>query len=72
MSKVNTAPIKWAQRSDSLYITIALPGAYMSQAFHGFISWSPEIFTVRDEEDDLYDFKPCHLRSPLVQNAVFV
>lgn len=26
MSKVNTAPIKWAQRSDSLYITIALPG----------------------------------------------
>mmetsp|Transcript_13270 Transcript_13270/g.28047 ORF Transcript_13270/g.28047 Transcript_13270/m.28047 type:complete len:196 (-) Transcript_13270:1241-1828(-) len=25
MSKVNTAPIKWAQRSDSLYITIALP-----------------------------------------------
>jgi len=23
--KVNTAPIKWAQRSDSLYITIALP-----------------------------------------------
>lgn len=24
--KVNTAPIKWAQRSDSLYITIALPG----------------------------------------------
>ena len=26
MSKVNKAPIKWAQRSDSLYITIALPG----------------------------------------------
>ena len=26
MTKVNTAPIKWAQRSDSLYITIALPG----------------------------------------------
>jgi hypothetical protein len=26
MAKVNTAPIKWAQRSDSLYITIALPG----------------------------------------------
>eukprot|EP00577_Skeletonema_sp_RCC1716_P022475 CAMPEP_0113426546 /NCGR_PEP_ID=MMETSP0013_2-20120614/30797_1 /TAXON_ID=2843 ORGANISM="Skeletonema costatum, Strain 1716" /NCGR_SAMPLE_ID=MMETSP0013_2 /ASSEMBLY_ACC=CAM_ASM_000158 /LENGTH=228 /DNA_ID=CAMNT_0000314855 /DNA_START=77 /DNA_END=763 /DNA_ORIENTATION=+ /assembly_acc=CAM_ASM_000158 len=25
MAKVNTAPIKWAQRSDSLYITIALP-----------------------------------------------
>mmetsp|Transcript_28788 Transcript_28788/g.43201 ORF Transcript_28788/g.43201 Transcript_28788/m.43201 type:complete len:150 (-) Transcript_28788:123-572(-) len=24
MAKVNTAPIKWAQRSDSLYITIAL------------------------------------------------
>lgn len=24
MSKVNTAPIKWAQRSDSLYVTIAL------------------------------------------------
>merc|ERR1719148_291181 len=24
MSKVNTAPIEWAQRSDSLYITIAL------------------------------------------------
>jgi len=24
MSKANTAPIKWAQRSDSLYITIAL------------------------------------------------
>ena len=24
--KVNTAPIKWAQRSDSLYITIALQG----------------------------------------------
>lgn len=23
---VNTAPIKWAQRSDSLYLTIALPG----------------------------------------------
>jgi hypothetical protein len=22
----NTAPIKWAQRSDSLYLTIALPG----------------------------------------------
>jgi hypothetical protein len=26
MAKVNTAPIKWAQRSDSLYITIALAG----------------------------------------------
>lgn len=26
MTKANTAPIKWAQRSDSLYITIALPG----------------------------------------------
>lgn len=24
--KVNTAPIKWAQRTDSLYVTIALPG----------------------------------------------
>jgi len=24
MSKVNTAPVKWAQRSDSLYLTIAL------------------------------------------------
>jgi hypothetical protein len=24
----NTAPIKWAQRSDSLYVTIALPGMY--------------------------------------------
>ena len=23
---VNTAPLKWAQRSDSLYVTIALPG----------------------------------------------
>lgn len=26
MTTVNTAPIKWAQRSDSLYITIALQG----------------------------------------------
>lgn len=26
---VNTAPIKWAQRSDSLYITIALPGKFV-------------------------------------------
>eukprot|EP00816_Leptocylindrus_hargravesii_P002640 CAMPEP_0196810710 /NCGR_PEP_ID=MMETSP1362-20130617/13255_1 /TAXON_ID=163516 /ORGANISM="Leptocylindrus danicus, Strain CCMP1856" /LENGTH=205 /DNA_ID=CAMNT_0042185827 /DNA_START=67 /DNA_END=684 /DNA_ORIENTATION=+ len=25
MAQTNTAPIKWAQRSDSLYITIALP-----------------------------------------------
>ncbi|KAL7562220.1 hypothetical protein ACA910_013474 [Epithemia clementina (nom. ined.)] len=25
MTAVNTAPIKWAQRSDSLYLTIALP-----------------------------------------------
>eukprot|EP00814_Leptocylindrus_danicus_P011729 CAMPEP_0116028138 /NCGR_PEP_ID=MMETSP0321-20121206/15187_1 /TAXON_ID=163516 /ORGANISM="Leptocylindrus danicus var. danicus, Strain B650" /LENGTH=211 /DNA_ID=CAMNT_0003501909 /DNA_START=78 /DNA_END=713 /DNA_ORIENTATION=- len=25
MAQANTAPIKWAQRSDSLYITIALP-----------------------------------------------
>ena len=27
-TKANTAPIKWAQRSDSLYITIALQGEY--------------------------------------------
>jgi hypothetical protein len=24
----NTAPVKWAQRSDSLYLTIALPGTF--------------------------------------------
>ena len=30
MSKVNTAPIKWAQRSDSLYVTIALAGKWCS------------------------------------------
>lgn len=26
MASVKTAPIKWAQRTDSLYVTIAVPG----------------------------------------------
>lgn len=25
MSEVNTAPVKWAQRKDSIYLTISLP-----------------------------------------------
>jgi hypothetical protein len=29
MTQTNTAPIKWAQRSDSLYLTIALPGMFV-------------------------------------------
>ena len=29
---VNTAPIKWAQRSDSLYVTIALTGTFLLQS----------------------------------------
>jgi hypothetical protein len=32
MTQTNTAPIKWAQRSDSLYLTIALPGMFVLPA----------------------------------------
>lgn len=54
MSTVNTAPIKWAQRSDSLYITIALPGkicainyvAHVCVSTAAALAWPRELLSV--------------------------
>ena len=43
---VNTAPIKWAQRSDSLYVTIALQGKVLDGRFAAAAAFSAALISL--------------------------
>jgi hypothetical protein len=47
----NTAPVKWAQRSDSLYLTIALPGTFpILSCFAPPACWRPHRSRLRHRQ----------------------